>query len=53
MSTVKTKAQEIGKAHATYRELYVVQKGLLKRLQVLAKSMSAGACLDEHGAIIA
>ena len=31
-STVKTKAQETGKALATYREPYVVQRGQLKRL---------------------
>ena len=52
-STVKAKAQDISKALATYRELYVVQKGQLKRQQVLAKAMSAGACLDELEAIIA
>ena len=50
---VKSKALDIGKAQATYRELYVVQKGQLKRQQVLAKAMSAGACLGELEAIIA
>ena len=52
-SAVKAEVQEIAKALATYRELFVVQKGQLKRLQVVAKSMSAGACLDELEATIA
>ena len=50
---VKHRALDIGKALATYRELYVVQKGQLKRQQVLAKAMSPGACRAELGAIIA
>ena len=50
---VKANAQEISKALATYRELYVVQKSHLRRLLVLAKTMSSEACLDELEAIIA
>ena len=38
---VKNKALDIGKAQATYRELHVVQKGQLKRQQVLAKAIIA------------
>ena len=52
-SAVKAKTQDISKALATYLELYVVQKGQLKRQQFLAKAMCSGACLSELEAIIA
>ena len=51
--TAKNKALDIGKALATYRDLYVVQKGQLKRRQFLAKAMSPGACRVELEANIA